>query len=262
MKKTAYALLIIVALAAIVHFSFWMYSAKWFEREIGNVQARVVEKGIVFTGPAPTLENFPFIPEVHYTQGFEFGNATLTFPNLILRGYPLPFTTLTLDFPQGAALGGIVDPSLWAFDRLTLKVKVPHHFPRSMAREDLSAWQQAGGKIDVRDYQFQKSGLMSEGRGYLSLDENLQPVFFMDAILYGHENFIAAQRDAGLIEPFPAAFAATLLNSLAKQDETTGERYVPINISVRNRMLTVGPVQAIQLPEIFWDTHTTPDPRQ
>lgn len=261
MNKRAWLLLtVFFLLLAGIYIGLWLYSARWFGREVDNFYAGAQEQGVEFLGPKPRLTNFPFVPQIVYNGGLKFGNAELLFPQMIVRGYPVPYTTLHMDFPLGLSLGGIVDPKLWTLDRLEARLEIPYRLPAAFTQEDLGAWRDAGGKIDVRQYALRKDGLICEGKGMLALDAALQPTLSMESTVEGYDAFIRAQQDAGLIEPFAAAVAITILNGLARQDGTAGGTSVRITANVTNRLLSVGPLQVLEIPEIVWDTRTPPDP--
>ncbi len=263
MKKYVKIILPVVTLTLIsVYIGLWLYSAKWFQREIDNLYANAQEEGIEFLGEKPKLTNFPFVPQVVYHGGFKFGNTDLLFPQMILRGYPVPYTTLHLNFPLGISLGGIVDPKIWSLDQLDARLEIPYHLPPAFTYEDLQTWQQNGGKIDVRKYYLKKDALESNGKGQFALDERLQPIFELESTVEHYDVFIRDQKDKGLIEPFAAAVGTTILNGLAKTEDKTGDRVVHLRASVKNRLLSVGPLQALELPEIAWDRRTSPDQHQ
>lgn len=262
MKKALFFIVSIAGFLAALYIGLWIYSAQWFTKEINHLYSRAQEDGIEFLGPKPAMTNFPFVPEVYYNGGVRTGNLAILFPEAKLKGYPVPFTTLHLSFPKGVALDGPVNPAIWSLDMLEAELVIPTHLPRSFEYEDLQLWQQAGGQIDIRHYRMTKHTLASEGMGFVSLDSALQPIIEFKSDVRGYETFIRHQTEQQLIEPFPAAIAATVLNGLAKTDEASGEKTVTVNVSVRNRLLSVGPLQALPLPEIVWDRRTPPAPHQ
>lgn len=260
MTKRAKIGLSLIAVCLIgIYLALWVYSAQWFGKEIDRLYAENTQGDIQFLGPKPALKNFPFVPEVFYTDGFKTGNAEIIFPEMRLRGYPIFGTALQIDFPKGISIGGIVDPAIWTVDYLTTKITIPYTLPRDLTHESLSAWRDAGGKIEIRDYDLRKKSLQSDGKGHLFLDAQLQPDLQFESTIRGYQTFIMEQRDAGLIEPFAAAIGTTILNGLSSADEKTGESVVRITVTVKNRILSAGPIQALELPLIVWDTHTPPD---
>jgi len=258
-KRTRAALYGIIFIAFTTYISLWAYSVQWFNREIDNIYANAEKEGVEFLGEKPTLSNFPFVPVVTYTNGIKAGNASVLFPLLVIRGYPIPFTTLSMTFPQGIALNGIADPAIWSLDSLKAELAVPYHLPSAFKAEDLAKWRNTGGKLEVREYALQKGSLLSGGKGLLTLDKDLQPVFYLESTVRGYDAFIAEQKDKNLIDPFAAAVGATILNGLAATDDKSGEKTVTVKVSVENRLLSVGPLQVLDLPRIVWDTRTQPD---
>lgn len=244
------------------YLGLWIYSAQWFTKEIDRLYAEGEQNDVQFLGPKPELANFPFVPEVMYRGGFKIGQAEIYFPHMALRGYPLPGTTLKIDFPLGVSLGGVADPKIWNLDSLKAGVTIPYEFPQDLTFEELSAWRDAGGKIEVKDYALTKGALTSEGKGHLFLDAQLQPDLSFESVIHGYQDFIAEQQREGLIEPFPAAGAIMFLNSLSSKDAATGESVVALTVTVKNRILSAGPIQAVELPPIVWGTRRPPAPHQ
>lgn len=262
MKRWHYFLLTFFAILICAYLGLWIYSVSWFERQIDQVYASAESKGIRFLGPKPGLSNFPFVPEVYYTGGVQMGNAIVTFPEMKLRGYPLPGTALAVSFPAGIALDGVADPSIWMLEGLQADITIPWHVPRSFEYEDLAAWQKADGKIEVRNYRLTKQTLQAFGDGALWLDEELQPALRFSGTLAGYEAFVQTNIENGLIQPMHGAVAIGMMNNLAQTDEATGERRVTLEISLRNRTLYAGMIRVLELPLIAWDRRSSPDPRQ
>lgn len=258
MKAFKITAIVFFILFAGLYLGLWTYSAQWFDKEIEKVYAQGVGGDFQFLGRKPVLKNFPFVPEVHYAGGIKTGDAEILFPQMILRGYPIPGLTLRATFPLGIMLGGIADPAVWELDYFEAGIGVPYRLPRDLKYDSLMDWKDHGGKIDVRDYTVRKESLDAQGKGLLMLDDALQPVFSLESKITGYEAFIESQLRAGAIEPFPAAIARGVFGSLARPDPKTGESAVNINVSVQNRQLRVGPVLVLELPEIVWDKHTPP----
>lgn len=259
MKRKHYIITgVTLAVLLCAYLGLWIYSAQWFGHEIDRLYAKKDSDGMDFLGPKPILTNFPFVPQVAYNGGVKTGNTEILFPQMIVRGYPIPGTKLHVTFPLGISLAGIVDPKIWNLSTLEADVVIPYSLPQSFEYEDLAQWHKDDGKIDVRHYKMTKSELEADGKGLLSLDDDLQPVFTLQSTMRGHDAFIQSQVDKGLIEPFPGAIGMTMLNGLSKTDEKTGQKSVTLTVSVENRMLRVGPLQALHLPEIAWDKRNPP----
>jgi len=250
-KRTKIAIGVVAFLLIAAYVGLWGYSAQWFQKEIDRLYADNTDN-VEFMGAKPRLANFPFVPKVIYSGGLKIGNAEILFPQVQLKGYPLPGTALKIDFPLGVSLGGVVDPALWTLDSLKAAVTIPYHLPEDFTYEGLSAWRDKDGSLTVRSYELNKGTLHSSGKGHLFLDEQLQPDLAFESEIYGYQDFIAEQQRNGRIEPFPAAGATMILNSLSAQDEKTGQSYVPIDVTVKNGILSAGPIQALELPPIVW----------
>jgi hypothetical protein len=263
MKKSLIASIVVIALLLVSYIGLWLYSAQWFNREIGRAYAESQDKGFRFLGEKPTLTGFPFIPEVYYAGGFQVGNVMITFPEGHLRGYPIPGLIMRLSFPRGIQMeGNMIDPAIWSASSLDVGLSIPYRIPADANRDTLAAWQESGGKIEITDYKMLKQSLDCSGYGLFKLDENLQPVVNFTSTMKGYPAFIEELNRDGIIDPFGAAIATGLLNGLASADEDTGENEVILSVTVQNRMLSVGPLQVGHLPEIVWGTHSPPVLRQ
>ena len=259
MKFLKWGVPALIALAVGGYIGFWLYAANIIRNEIDHAYENAQNDGYEYLGPKPTLGNFPFVPEITYTNGVHAGNIALQFPEMKLRGYPVSFATLTIDFPNGLSLQGpVMDPALWSLEGLTISAIIPARLPADFTQESLGQWQQSGGKIDVTDFRISKQTLKAQGKGLLSLDDTLQPQLNFETTAEGYQEFIVEQRNAGYIQPFPAAAAAAVMNSLSTIDPATGRNRVSVNVVVKDRMLSVGPIQALPLPEIVWGTRSQP----
>ena len=148
-KRNRAITLVFVLFLIGVYLSFWAFSAAWFKKEIDYLYANAKEDGVQFLGPKPTLTNFPLVPEVHYTGGLKFRNATLLFPKVMVHGFPIPSMTLHISFPEGVQLAGIVDPIIWSLSSLDTRLAVPYHLPKTFTVEDIAKWHSQGGHIYI-----------------------------------------------------------------------------------------------------------------
>jgi hypothetical protein len=243
---------------AIFYVGLWFYTADKLNAEIDRLFDSAAENGAEFLGPKPQVANFPFQPQIEYQGGFQMGEARLIFPVMVARGFPFAHTPVHISFPQGVSLGGIVDPLIWSLDFLEAEIKIPDPFPQSVMEEDMRAWQESGGTLEINSFLLKKLGLETTGKGYIGLDDNLQPLFMMESNIKGYEIFIQTMKERNLIESFAAAIGMTMLNSLAIVDADTGEKNINLSVSVKNRILTVGPLQVLELPRISWGTRSPP----
>lgn len=250
-KRTKITFAVIAVILTGSYLGLWGYSAQWFQKEIDRAYADKTDN-VEFLGDKPRITNFPFIPKVLYSGGLKVSDAEILFPQVQLKGYPLPGTALKVDFPLGIALGGITNPKVWHLDALKTSITIPYSLPEDFTFEGLSAWRDGGGQITVRHYEMMKGALQSNGKGHLFLDEQLQPDLNFESEIRGYQKFIADQRDADLIEPFAAAIGETILNGIAKPDSKTGESVVNVTVTVKNGILSAGPIQALELPPIVW----------
>lgn len=258
MKKPLLWTLSFLFVASLLYAGLWIFSYKAMTEEIDRVYADAPAKGYEFLGTKPVVTGFPFTPKIYYGGGFKIGNTLVLFQEAWLKGFPIPGLTFTLDVPRGLAIDGIVNPNVWAIDTLKADIVIPRSVPGDYHFETLSQWQQAGGQFDLRHFEMTRQALKVDGQGHFKLDETLQPELSIESSTRGYESFVQELMAAGIVPSVHAAAATGVLNSMAKQDEVTKENVATLTITVKNRLLSVGPLQVVRLPEIVWDRRMTP----
>lgn len=260
MKRKIALFINLIGLVGLAYAGLWLYSWQRFNAEIDTVYAQASEKEIVFLGEKPAVTGFPFVPKISYTHGLRYKSTLITFPAFHVRGFPLPGRALTAIFPEGVAIAGKDIPPHLALDFLQTKIRVPKALPQSIKEEDLREWQQKDGMIDVLSFTLKRESMSATGMGHLSLDKELQPALDAQASLEGYSDFIDLLLAQKAMKPFPAIAAKALLNGLSQTNPQTGRQTVHLKIEIKNQILSAGPVQAVRLPKIVWDTRNQPAP--
>jgi len=239
----------------------WMYLHHQIVQEVDRIYTQS-DKDIEFLGAKPTVRGFPGPHKIFYGGGIRYGNSLITFPAFFLEGFPVPGLTMTARFPEGLAGSGYVNPDVWSLDTLNIRFSVPHSWPEEWTHEELSHWQKQNGTLNVEHFDLTRNELNVEGMGSFALDKDLQPVLLLKTTITGYLEFIQFLKNSKLIDTKTALAAGAALNALSERDDETGQTYIELAIGIKNRMLSVGPLQVVRLPEIRWDKRNPPDARQ
>jgi hypothetical protein len=122
---------------------------------------------------------------------------------------------------------------------------VPAPWPQA-----LFLWRDAGGVVDVAALQAHYGPLTLSGSGTLALDSEGQPIGAFATRTSGLFGAIDELRATGYMNQGEALVAKLAVNVLAG----TPERQAPVSIplTLQDRILTVGPIALMRLPEISW----------
>lgn len=263
MKKISALFLIFLILGAVLYGAGWGYLYGRGTAKIDEIyDEKAPQAGVEFLGSKPVLTGFPGAPAVIYAGGLRAGPLFLTFPEFRLLGFPLPGMPVTADFPEGLAGAGIVNSHVWALDSLALTARYPESLPPDITEENWRIWRDNGGQIIIKDLRLSRGALKAEGTGILSLDRDMQPILDMDLHVTGYQDFISGLIRDKTIKPVTGLAAIAAMNAMTdpgKQTSTDAEkRAARVRLTLRNRMLSVGPLPMVRLPEIRWDTHNLP----
>jgi hypothetical protein len=121
----------------------------------------------------------------------------------------------------------------------------------------LEAWRSAGGAIDVKDFTLDWPPLFVAGNGTAALDQNLQPMGSFTTRINGLDSVIDAVISQKGLDQRVGAMAKGVVGLLS-QNGTNGAREVRAPISVQDRMLSIGPLQLLEIPPVKWPSEAVP----
>lgn len=124
--------------------------------------------------------------------------------------------------------------------------------PTAADRERLAAWRDAGGTLEINDLTIVWGPLAIAGDGTLALDDNMQPEGAFTAKITGMADLVDALQQAGSISPRDAAVARISLAVLTRAQEGGAPPAAEVPVSIQDRVVSLGPVPLVQLPEITW----------
>ncbi len=123
--------------------------------------------------------------------------------------------------------------------------------PAGPPREALAAWRDAGGTVEIDSLDLDWPPIACAGNATLALDKALQPELAGSFIFRGLPAAIDHAVALDLMKP-PAALAAKVVLALAAREGADGQPENKVAVAVQNRLLSVGPIKLLQLPEVAW----------
>jgi hypothetical protein len=132
-----------------------------------------------------------------------------------------------------------------------LALRVRGALPAGPPIPALTAWRDGGGTIEIDSLDLDWPPAAAVGNATIALDGALQPELAGTVKLRGASEVIdraAAQR----MMDRDAAKISKLALRLASKPTSNGESETKMAIGVQNRVLSVGPVPLLQVPEIEW----------
>jgi hypothetical protein len=117
----------------------------------------------------------------------------------------------------------------------------------------MTAWRDAGGYLEVKDFQMTWGKLQIQGAGTARLDGQLQAVVQLDGRVRGGDALIDALMLDRQLSFAEALLAKGALFALQRPAEDGGAPYLRLAISIRDgNRLYLGPVRIARLPPLQW----------
>jgi len=120
----------------------------------------------------------------------------------------------------------------------------------------LEAWRSAGGAIDVKDLSLDWPPLFIAGNGTAALDENLQPMGAFTTRVSGLDAVIDAVAVKNGLDQRATELAKGVIGLLSQNGPNGREAHV--SVTVQNRMVSVGPLQLLEVPPVTWPAAAAP----
>jgi hypothetical protein len=118
------------------------------------------------------------------------------------------------------------------------------------AAEQLLAWRNSGGVVELHRLQLDWAPLFVTGDGTGGLDRQNRPEAAFALRIAGYEQVLDGLVQTGQLGARQAALFTSLLAGMAKQDPATGRREVRIPITAQNGRLAVAGIPMMTLPPI------------
>lgn len=239
--------------ALLLYCGFWLYMAQTINAEVNQFyDIDGPESGYEFYGDKPKLSGFPFTPVLSYDKGFSHGDTSIKFDTLTIETFPIFSRLVTLTI-NDIAIQSTSTQQLFEIDEFKTTLITPDYFPEELTQRQVSLWQKNVGAIDFKKIAINKNNMLIEASGPIGLDSNLQPSLNLNTKITDYDKLIHfMSAETSELSPFAASLALTVLNGMATTDETTGRKFVQLDIQIKNRKLIAGPIQTITIPKVTW----------
>lgn len=265
---------IIGLLVASAYSGIWVLLANNLRKQTDIAIENLRRSGIGIETSTIALGNFPFTPRVQLSCKLAPPGMQIEIPDLTLYSFLIPGLPFTAAITQPPILENAdVAPLLRLLESLSqarLTVVLPVRWPHDTYRETLEDWRVAGGALEIREaFAVLSTGTRLSGKGRFDLDAFLNPQGALDLVLTDPQALSATLVKAGLMKPDHAVIAGAVIGAMARPDPKTAQPTMTIDLTLSDRVLTLGPLKIAQLPQAAWplrprplDKHSSPDPRQ
>lgn len=234
--------------------AFLIYTAAWFamtKRTQTYINAVWNHADFKIEGTKPQLTGYPLEPTAHFAGVFEHKSGfKLTTPQLNYAGFSAPHQLQYLEAPEGIFITApFLDQNI-KIDYAMIKIRVPRHFPSSLRKDDITAWQESDDPFVIPHLVLNTGKISATGSGTMTLDKNLQLNGEIDARIMGMDALldeIASGQGQKTI-----TMAKGFLNMMTEVDPTTGDKYFQTKIRIQNNSIFVGPLRITGLPQLTW----------
>ena len=120
--------------------------------------------------------------------------------------------------------------------------------PGNFDLEDLIAWRDNGGTIDIERIQFERATSKLIVKGTLALDADLKPIGAGTIDFAGLATFLNEQQQAGRITKSEARFLNVAILVLSKTTKQQEKSMIRIPITAQNGKLKIGSFSLFDLP--------------
>jgi hypothetical protein len=146
----------------------------------------------------------------------------------------------SLDFPFGGVL-----------TRTVVDLVVSGSLPAVPTGDDIIVWREAGGVIDVRQFELATGPIRLEGEGTLALDSSGQPIGAMTIEITGYHAALDTLIVRGIIAVTTGLRLKQIFAVLAG-GSVNPNKSVRIPLTLQERVLSAGPIPLIELPFVAW----------
>lgn len=236
----------------------WIFIYRDLQREVDEFVIDARDSGLFFEKGKPVISGYPAAPVIKFSGDLNYNGLRVVVPEFKMSGYFIPGTPLKVKFPYGLAAAEPFNPSIFSLDKLLITLDTPKLWPNEYYQEDLEIWRRRVGAFKIHSIKIEKSRLKVNAKGFIGLDDNLQPRGQLETKTRGHQEFIALLQGNGFLTEGNAAMASVVLKGLSEEDPVTKDQVVSMTISLENQLLSLGPLQVARLPVFDWGTRRSP----
>lgn len=124
--------------------------------------------------------------------------------------------------------------------------------PSADVHDALIRWRDSGGSVRFSGLHLEHGPVVLDGEGTLALDGKAQPIGAFTARIRGFQQTIAELSARGIIDDQTANKARIALAFLAGPAHGGVPPTLKVPLSLQDRVLSVGPVPLLSVPEIQW----------
>jgi hypothetical protein len=124
--------------------------------------------------------------------------------------------------------------------------------PGKFGADAMARWRDSGGTLEVKRFALGHGPLALGGDGTLALDGSMRPIGAFTLRIKGFEETLDRLAEAGVIKPYPAALAKTVMKALARKQGVPGGEELKAPLTLQDGWLYVGPVALAKLPPIHF----------
>ncbi|MCW5731380.1 MAG: DUF2125 domain-containing protein [Alphaproteobacteria bacterium] len=117
--------------------------------------------------------------------------------------------------------------------------------PLPSGPENLAAWRDGGGVVEVKRFELAWGPLDMRGEGTVTLDRSMRPLAALTSEIRGFAETIDGLRDAGRIKPNIARTARTALQLMARPGPD-GKPVLNLPVTAQDGRLYVGPLELME----------------
>jgi hypothetical protein len=152
----------------------------------------------------------------------------------------------------GVTLPVAVPPLGKTIEHLATTAAVKGSIPGGPHRQALAAWRDDGGTLEIGRFDLNWGDLQLGAKGTLALDEALQPIGALTALIRGYNEIIDALVAQGSMRSGDAAMAKLALGLLAKEGPD-GKYEISAPLALQNGYVFLGPARLSRMPIFTWE---------
>ena len=167
-----------------------------------------------------------------------------------------PITHKELAFRVNVFLEGITLPEIEApllgnaIQKVRLKAEFLGPLTMDAFPQNLQAWRDAGGTLELPWLSFVWGALDMRANGTVALDQRMRPLGALTADIRGFEEALGALAEASILRREMLPASRVTLNLLAKTDNSDGRRVLTVPLTAQEGALLVGPIKLAALPPV------------
>jgi hypothetical protein len=181
----------------------------------------------------------------------DHGSLQLTVPDKPPEDHTSPSLSFAAVLDH-AIMPSDIKPRTGMLNQLAIKGVIEGTISEEPLVTALSAWREAGGKVELRQLAVHWGDVDLAGEGTLTLDANLQPQAAFSGRIRGWGALLDDFVQAGSITPEQANYYRLGLGLLTRTaDDGKSELKAPITL--QNEQISLGPARIAKIPVITWN---------